>query len=128
MDTPTRVFVVMIRICGFGAVLLGAAFWLGYARSLTQLHMALGIGVVLSLWILAALAWRDTSQRRLVAFAVFWGLLTWILGLTQTRLLPGSLHWLVQVVHLAVGGVAIMTGGRLANARVEHPTATARSA
>jgi pimeloyl-ACP methyl ester carboxylesterase len=38
MDTLARLFNILIRVCGAGAFTLGLAFWLGYARSLTQLH------------------------------------------------------------------------------------------
>src|SRR5262245_7252792 len=116
MNTPARLFNILIRVCGAGALVLGFAFWLGYARSLTQLHMLRGIGVVRALCGLAASAWRSSARGGLVAFAAAWGLLTWMLGVTQMRILPGSLHWIVQVVHLGVGMVAIALGNRLAKA------------
>jgi hypothetical protein len=31
----------------------------------------------------------------------------------QTRLLPGPGHWVVQVVHLLIGVVAMLVAGRL---------------
>jgi hypothetical protein len=40
---------------------------------------------------------------RLVAVAAVWALLVVIVGLTQTSLLTGSLHWLIQVIHLLLG-------------------------
>jgi hypothetical protein len=43
-----------------------------------------------------------------------------MLGLTQTQLLPGSAHWLIQVLHLLVGLGAISlaeTLGRQIQAR-----------
>jgi hypothetical protein len=114
MKPAARFLNVLIRICGGGAFALGIAFWLGYSRSFTRLHIWLGIAVVLSLWILAGIAWRSGTHRGVVAFAAVWGALTWILGLTQARLLPGSFHWVVAVLHLIVGLTAIVLGGRLA--------------
>jgi hypothetical protein len=123
MNTPARLFNVLIRVCGAGALALGLAFWLGYATSLTQLHIGFGIGLVVSLWALAVIAWRNTARSGLVAFAAAWGLVTWIFGVTQIRILPGPFHWIVQVVHLAVAVVAIALGDRLAKAVPERRTA-----
>jgi hypothetical protein len=41
------------------------ASWTEYARSLTPLHIRFGIGVVLSLWALAAIAWWKTTHHSL---------------------------------------------------------------
>jgi hypothetical protein len=38
------------------------------------------------------------------------------LGMAQLRLLPGSLHWLIQSVHLVVGLLAMGLGHALARA------------
>jgi hypothetical protein len=35
--------------------------------------------------------------------AAVWGLIVPIVGLTQTNLLTGSLHWVIQVIHLLLG-------------------------
>jgi hypothetical protein len=37
------------------------------------------------------------------ALAGLWGALVVGLGLTQSQLLPGDAHWVVQVLHLLVG-------------------------
>src|SRR5262249_44417867 len=112
---PTAgLFNVFIRVCGAGAFVLGLAFWCGYARSLTWLHMGLGIGLVVSLWVTAGIAWRNAAPTALVAFAAVWGLVTWVFGMTQSRILPGSVHWAVEFAHLAAGIVAVFVGTRLA--------------
>ena len=95
-------------------MVLGVALWQCNTRPFTRLHIGLGIAVVVSLWILAGIAWRNGARRGVVAFAAVWGALTWILGFTQARLLPGSFHWVVAVLHLIVGLTAIALGGRLA--------------
>jgi hypothetical protein len=48
-----------------------------------------------------------------VALAVAWGLLVVVLGLAQEELLPGSWHWTIQVLHLAISMGAIWWGRRL---------------
>src|SRR5215831_7473245 len=111
-----RILNIMIRLCGTGALLLGVAFWLGFARGLTQLHIGLGIGLVVSLWALAWIVWMNTKRNSLVAFAALWGGVSWLLGTAQSQILPGSLHWVVQVTHLVVGGTAIAIGNLLVSA------------
>jgi hypothetical protein len=49
MNTSARVLNILIRICGVGALALGIAFWFGYAGSFIQLHISLGIVLVVSL-------------------------------------------------------------------------------
>jgi uncharacterized membrane protein len=39
-----------------------------------------------------------------------WGLIVLGLGLTQTNLLLNSAHWVIQVLHLLVGLIAIGLG------------------
>ena len=114
MHTTARLLEGLLRLCGSAALLLGLAFWLGYGRSLTQLHIRLGTTVVVLLWVIAGLAWRAKAGVRLVALAVGWGFLVWFLGMRQGRLLPGSFHWVVEVAHLVVGMIAIALGERLA--------------
>jgi hypothetical protein len=125
--TPARLVNVLIRFLGGVALVLGLLMWSGYARSLTQLHMWLGISLVLSLWVLAVIAWRNTARRGLVIFAVAWGLGSWILGVTQSRILPGSLHWVVEVAHLIAGVIAIAVAGQLASAVAHRRAASTAS-
>lgn len=127
MNTLTLSFNILIRVCGAGALALGLAFWLGYARSLTQLHIGFGIGLVVSLWALAGIAWRNRAGSGLVAFAAAWGLVIWVLGVTQIQILPGSLHWVVEVAHLAVGVIAMYLGGQLSSAVAHRRVAPSTS-
>jgi hypothetical protein len=69
--------------------------------------MLLGIALVLALWTLAVLAAIARVNLALVVLAALWGFVVPILGLTQTRLLPGAAHWVIQVLHLLVGITAI---------------------
>jgi hypothetical protein len=94
---------MFIRVAGVIQLLLGLAFWTGNALGLVDLHQLLGMLLVLALWTLAALAHRAGVPAGLVAGAVVWGLITPIVGLTQRDLLPGSAHWIIQVIHLLLG-------------------------
>jgi hypothetical protein len=97
---------MFVRVAGVVQLLLGLAFWTGNLLSLVDLHMLNGILLVLALWTQAALAHRAGVPGRLVAGSFVWGLIVVALGLTQTNLLTGSLHWVIQVIqviHLLLG-------------------------
>jgi len=124
MDVP-RILSALLQLCGAGALLLGVAFWLGYAPGLTQLHIGLGLALVLLLWTLAWIALQRTARYGLATLAAVCGLFTWVLGVTQSQILPGSLHWVVQVTHLAVAGISIALGKLLAAAAVRGAAGSA---
>src|SRR5919202_2732370 len=89
-----------VRIAGVLNLLLGLLFWTGDATNLVPVHMALGIVLVLALWVLAALSTQHGAPVGLAAAAAVIGLLAAWLGVAQDNLLPGSAHWVVQVLHL----------------------------
>jgi len=103
-----------IRVVWLVQLALGVLFWTGNTTGLVDLHQLLGILLVLALWTQAVLAARAGVEPRLVAVAAVWGLLVPIVGLTQTSLLTGSLHWLVQIIHLLLGIGLIGLAERLA--------------
>jgi hypothetical protein len=47
---------------------------------------------------------------KITALAFVWGLVVVILGFTQTEILPGNLHWVIEVLHLFLGMGAIGLG------------------
>jgi len=115
MKPATIVLEMLTRVLGALLIVLGLLFWTGNARTLVPLHMLLGISLVLALWALAVLAAVARVSLGLVALALAWGLIVPILGLTQTQLLPGAAHWLIQVLHLLVGIGAIGLAQALAS-------------
>src|ERR671937_3178305 len=90
----------LIRIAGPIQLGLGALFWTYNALNLIPLHMLIGLLLVLALWVLAGVGARSGVHPALVGVAFVWGLVVVALGMTQTQLLPGPLHWIVQVLHL----------------------------
>ena len=92
-----------IRVVGVVQLALGLAFWTGNLLGLVDLHQLLGILLVLALWTQAALAYRAGVPAGMVAAAAVYGLIVPIVGLTQRELLPGSAHWVIQVIHLLLG-------------------------
>ena len=116
MNAAAHVLTLLIRIFGASALALGLAFWLGYARFLILLHIAFGMGLVLSLLAVSWIGWMKTGRSGLAKFAAAWGILLWAFGIMQSQILPGPLHWIVELAHLIAGGIAIGVGGRLATA------------
>jgi hypothetical protein len=119
MISTANIIQQMVRLAGVLQIGLGLLFWAGYALNFIGLHMLLGILIVLLLWILAGMAvWARVSPG-LAALAIVWGLGTPILGMSQAQLLPGTAHWVIQVVHFVVGLVALslaeILGQRLRN-------------
>jgi hypothetical protein len=94
---------MFVRVAGVIQILLGLAFWTSNALGLVDLHQLLGILLVLALWTLAALASRAGVPAGMVAGAAVLGLVVPIVGLTQRDLLPGSAHWVIEVIHLLLG-------------------------
>jgi hypothetical protein len=111
----------LIRLTGLIQIVLGVIFWLGYALNLISLHMLIGFVLVLALWVLALLAARSGVKMSFVVLAIVWGVITLALGMTQTQLLPGAFHWVIQVIHLVVGLAAIGLGDRLAQMSQPSP-------
>ena len=107
MKLATTIAQTLVRTLGPLQIGLGLLFWTFNAMNLIPLHMLIGLLIVLALWVLAALGVRAGVHLGLVSAAFAWGILVIVLGMTQDQLLPGDLHWIVKVTHLAFGIVAI---------------------
>ena len=114
MSTATTTAQLLVRACFVVQLVLGGLFWTGNARGLIPLHQVVGFLLVFGVWTLAALAARAGVQPGLVALAAVWGLIVPILGLNQDRLLVGSAHWVIEVLHLLVGIGAVGLAEQLA--------------
>jgi hypothetical protein len=114
MKTAATILQILVRIIGPILIVLGVLFWTDNADALIPVHMLLGITLVLLLWTLAILGAVARVQPVLVTVALVWGVIVPILGIAQLQLLPGSMHWIIQVVHLLVGLVAIGLADTLA--------------
>lgn len=114
MDTIRVIAQTVLRITGAIQIILGLLFWTGNAYSLIPVHILSGLILVLALWTLAVVALITGANRGLALVAIVWGVIVPVLGLTQSGLLQGSLHWIIEVIHLLVGLAAIGMGMRLA--------------
>jgi len=111
-----------VRIGGSIVLLLGLVIWTGRADELKDLHILIGIIVVVALWTLAVLAARAGVPLVLVGLAAVWGLIQPVLGLTQANLLVGDWHWVIQVIHLFFGLGVIGWGEALGRAIKSTPS------
>ena len=114
MKTVATLLQWVARILGPIMLVLGVLFWTGNALMLIPIHMLIGLVIVLILWVTAILAAFARANVGLVLLGIVWGFVVPALGVTQAAILPGDLHWLVQVLHLAVGLVALGLIERLA--------------
>ena len=119
MRGATTAAQMLVRVTFVVQLVLGVLFWTGRALDWVPLHQTIGFLLVFGLWTLAVLAARAGVRPPLVALAAVWGLVVPVLGLTQTRLLVGSAHWLIEVLHLLVGVAAVGMAEGLA-ARVKE--------
>jgi hypothetical protein len=124
MKTTATVAQWLVRITGLIQIVLGLLFWTGNQLTLVPVHIVVGLILVLSLWTLALIGARAGAEPGLVVVAFAWGLLLPIFGLTQSQILTGSAHWLIQVLHLLVGLAAIGQGEAL-GMRIKRSAATA---
>ncbi len=110
-----RITVMILRIAALITLILGLIFWTSnVANNLVPVHMLLGLIVTLALLILGGVMMTVKGGLGLGIAAIVLGLIVPILGLTQTQLLAGSLHWIIQVVHLLIGLMAIGMGEMIA--------------
>lgn len=102
------------RILGGLQILMGFALWAGMASVLFPVHILNGILITVLLFAAAWIGHRSGSAVLTTVFAAAWALMLPVYGLAHAALLPGSLHWIVQVTHLLVGLVALVLIERLA--------------
>jgi hypothetical protein len=104
----------LVRVCFLVLLILGIAFWTGHGLSLIPLHMSVGFVLVLSLWLTSIIAAVARAPVGIAVAGIVWGIIVLAFGMQQMSLLPGSSHWIVQVVHLLLGMGAIGLNERLA--------------
>lgn len=119
MKATANILRILVSAIGAIMIVLGILFWTGNALTLVTLHMLLGVTLVLLLWVIAIMAMVARANTVLALAGLVWGLIVPILGVTQFQLLPGSLHWMIQALHLLVGLIAIALANILARQIIE---------
>jgi hypothetical protein len=123
--TPVFATQMTARLIAVVQVVLGVLFWTGHADTLVNVHIAIGLVLVVDLWIAVGLGLRAGAPIGLAALALAWSVGMPIFGLLQTNLLPGSGHVVIQVVHLVVGLAAVGLVEALAGASMRKVKAQA---
>ncbi|MGH2444003.1 MAG: hypothetical protein ACRDFX_12680 [Chloroflexota bacterium] len=119
MRTAAKMLSIVVGVAGTIQIVLGILFWSGRADTVIPVHVVVGLILVVSLWILAVLAYKAGVNPNAVALAAVWGVIVPVVGLAQTRILPGGAHWVIQAVHLLLGLAAIALAQMLAG-RIRH--------
>jgi hypothetical protein len=123
-----QITAIVLRVCGILALILGLLFWTGNTLNLIPVHMLLGLLVVLSLWIVGvAQAFAPGGSWPLAVAALLVGALVIAVGIRQSSLLVGPFHWVIQVIHLLLGGLAVGLG-QIAAARYRKRSAAVAAA
>ncbi len=119
-----RIGSVVLSFAGLLALILGLLFWSHRALNLVQLHMLLGVLVVGALWFVGVgQAVFKGGSWLVAACALILGALVLMLGMTQTSLMVGQYHWVIKIVHLALGLAAIAMGHVAAARHRKSPAA-----
>jgi hypothetical protein len=112
-----RIASFVLSLSGVLALILGLLLWSHIASQLAPLHMLLGFLVVGALWVVGiGQAFAKSGSWLMAACAVIIGALVLVLGMTQSSLMAGELHWIIRVTHLLLG-LATIGIGHMAAAR-----------
>jgi hypothetical protein len=120
--TIVRVIQWIAGIAGLCALILGLLFWIAQIDFIS-FHMLFGLIVALALLILSIVAVFTRGMRLLGVVGIVYALIVPIFGLTQSRLLIGNMHWLIQTAHLLVGlgALALIAGISTRYLRLKRP-------
>lgn len=106
-----RIASVVLSFAGLLALILGLLIWTQSALNLIQMHMWLGLLAVGALWVIGITqAFSKNGSWLVAAFALVIGAAMIIIGLTQSTLMPGAFHWVIQLLHLVLGLLVIGIG------------------
>ena len=111
---------------GIGAQLLGWLFLIANSTSFIFTHMVLGIAFALLLLALSLIQLLTGRMRLLGASGIVYTLILTALGFTQTSLLVGPMHWLIQTAHVLIGfgALALVQVISVRDARLRRSAAT----
>jgi hypothetical protein len=116
---PVLITQIVARAALVVQVILGIIVWTGHGDSLIPIHIAVGLLLVVDLWVAVALGLRSRAPVGLAILALVWSVGMPVFGLVQANLLQGDAHVAIEVLHLVVGFIAVglvealaRTGGR----------------
>ena len=120
-----RIASVVLSFSGLLALILGLLLWNNIALNLIQMHMLLGILAVGALWVIGVgQALAKGGSWIVAAVALVVGVAMVSLGMTQSSLVVGEFHWLIQLLHLLLG-LLVVGIGHMGAARYRRATVRA---
>lgn len=118
-----RISSAVLSLAALFALISGILFWAGFALNLMSLHMLVGFLAVIALWTIGiAQLFSSRGSWTIAACTLIVGALTIFVGLYQSVLLPGQLHWIIQTVHVILGILTVGLG-HMAAARYRRRSA-----
>lgn len=102
----------LATVAGLGALALGLIVWI-FGGNLIMLHMIFGFTLVLILLGLSLVAVFTKGMRGLGTLGILDAIIVAVVGRTQTVILTGHLHWLIQAIHLILGVLAVHLSGTM---------------
>jgi hypothetical protein len=127
-----RLISLIARVALMATMVLGLLYWIaqlfvwiGLLVFLAQIgfpdiHEGFGTIGVLGLLILGTVAVFTKGSRLLGAGSMIYAFLVPAFGLTQTLILVGALHWVIQAAHLLVGIGAMVLAQRIEKRYQQH--------
>ena len=107
-----RILQIIVGIAGLCALVLGLFIWIANT-DLTDIHMLFGLLVTLGLLVMSIIALAARGLRIWGLVGIVYAVIVLIFGETQSTMLVGNLHWLIQTLHTLVGIGAIVLAGAL---------------
>jgi hypothetical protein len=105
-----RIIQWVAGLAGLGALTLGLLFWIAQVDDI-NIHMLFGLTVALALLVLSIVMVATRGMRLMGTVGIVYALILPVFGLTQSGILIGSAHWLIQAAHLLVGLGALALAG-----------------
>ncbi len=105
-----RILQIIVGLAGLCALVLGLFIWIANI-DLTDIHMLFGLLVTLGLLVMSIIALTARGLRIWGMVGIVYAIIVLIFGVSQSTMLVGHLHWLIQTLHLLVGiGAIVLTG------------------
>jgi len=98
----------IVHVPGVGKQLQGWLYGIANSTGFIFTHMVLGIAFALLLLVLSLIELLTGRMRLLGASGIVYTLILTVLGFTQTGLLLGPMHWLIQTAHVVIGFGALV--------------------
>ena len=105
-----RILQIIVGLAGLCALVLGLFIWIANSE-LTDTHMLFGLLVTLGLLVMSTIALTTRGLRIWGTVGIVYAIIVLIFGVSQSTMLIGNLHWLIQTLHTLVGiGAIVLTG------------------